>query len=64
MPKVAPDVVTLDYRLKVSQSGSDSKTDQLSFPGTPILILSELKWIPWEINPYATAFVSKGKRES
>ena len=54
----------LDYRLKSSLTAADVaerlKTD---FPKIPIVILSELPWMPQDAQAYAQAFVHKGEHE-
>ena len=57
-----PDVVALDYRLSSSLTSVDvARMVQSRYPGTPILVLSELPWMPDNIAPYAQAFVNKGE---
>ena len=64
MPEEHPDVVALDYRLKGSRTAVDfAKQLNSQYPDTPILILSELEWLPEDIAPYTAAFVNKGEPE-
>ena len=64
LPEVAPDIVALDYRLKGPFTAVQiAQQIKSKFPQTPILILSELEWLPDDISPYASAFVSKGHPE-
>jgi DNA-binding NarL/FixJ family response regulator len=64
MPKDAPDVVALDYRLKGSRSAVEiAQQLNAKYPQTPILVLSELEWLPQDIAPYSAAFVKKGEPE-
>jgi CheY-like chemotaxis protein len=62
LPKgAALDVVLLDFRLSSSLSAIDvAKQVKLAFPSIPILVLSELQWMPEEMREYATDFVNKG----
>jgi|SRR5690348_8192304 len=55
-------MVLLDYRLNSSLSASDV-ADQLKidFPSAPIIILSELPWMPEDAQAYAKGFVHKGE---
>jgi len=32
----------------------------LKYPATPIVVLSEMEWLPDDVAPYSTAFVRKG----
>ncbi|HZU41191.1 MAG TPA: response regulator [Terriglobales bacterium] len=56
------DVIALDYRLASTLTAPQiaSELRQL-FPDAPIIVLSELSWMPAEMEPYAKAFVSKGE---
>ena len=55
------DLVLLDYRLKSSLTAIDVANQvKNTFPGIPIVVLSELPWMPTDIGSYATAFVNKG----
>jgi hypothetical protein len=35
-----------------------------AYPSTPILVLSELEWLPEDIAEYSAAFVKKGEPEN
>jgi len=64
LPEAVPDVVVLDYRLKGPFTAVQvAESIKLKFPEAPILILSELEWVPDDIYPYASAFVGKGEPE-
>lgn len=64
LPKEQPDVVALDYRLKGSLTAVDiAKQINAKYPGTPIVVLSEMEWLPREMVPYSVAFVNKGEPE-
>lgn len=64
LPKDAPDVVALDYRLQGSRSAVDiAQQLNAKYPETPILVLSELEWLPQDIAPFSAAFVKKGEPE-
>jgi len=56
------DIVALDYRLASTLTAPQiaGELRQL-FPDAPIIVLSELSWMPAEMEPYAKAFVSKGE---
>jgi DNA-binding NtrC family response regulator len=58
---VAIDLVLLDYRLSSSLSPVDV-IEQLKgkFPAAPIVILSEMQWMPDDVKDLATAFINKG----
>jgi DNA-binding NtrC family response regulator len=62
LPKgVALDVVLLDYRLSSSLSAVDvAKQVRLAYASVPILVLSEVQWMPEEMREHATDFVNKG----
>lgn len=56
------DLIALDYRLASTLNAQQIATElQEIFPDVPILVLSELAWMPLEMAPYAKAFVSKGE---
>lgn len=55
----------LDYRLKSSLDASDvAEQLKANFPEAPIVILSELPWMPQDAESYAQAFVHKGEPEA
>jgi DNA-binding NtrC family response regulator len=57
----AIDLVLLDYRLSSSLTAMDV-AEQLkkAFPSTPIVILSEMQWMPDDMKDHAHAFINKG----
>lgn len=56
------DLVLLDYRLASSLTAVDvAKELKSRFPGAPIIVLSELTWMPEDVRPYAAGFVHKGE---
>jgi DNA-binding NtrC family response regulator len=59
--EAAIDLVLLDYRLSSSLSPV-SVIEQLKrkFPAAPIVILSELQWMPDDVRDHASAFIHKG----
>lgn len=60
----AVDVVVLDYRLGASITAKDLLPPiRSAFPGAPVVILSELEWMPDELKGEATGFVRKGEPE-
>lgn len=55
------DIVLLDYRLSSSLSAVDVANQVKSaYPSVPIVVLSELPWMPDEMQTHAEAFVNKG----
>jgi len=59
------DVIALDYRLASTLTAPQIAVElQQLFPGAPIIVLSELAWIPADMAPYATGFVSKGEPQN
>ena len=62
LPEERPDIVALDYRLKGPYTAVEiAKQLRDKYPKTPIVVLSELEWIPDDVTPYSVAFVSKGE---
>jgi DNA-binding NtrC family response regulator len=60
-PDQVPDVIALDYRLKGSVTSVEIAQQLKSkYPGTAIIVLSEMEWLPDDIAPYSAAFVRKG----
>jgi DNA-binding response OmpR family regulator len=58
------DVITLDYRLNSSLKAVDvAFILKQTYPGAPLIVLSELEWMPDDIRPFAAAFVNKGEPE-
>jgi|SRR5579859_791276 len=56
------DLVLLDYRLSSSLTAPEvAEQVKSSFPEAPIVVLSELPWMPDDIRAYAAAFVNKGE---
>jgi DNA-binding NtrC family response regulator len=55
------DLVLLDYRLSSSLSPLNV-IEQLKrkFPAAPIVILSEVQWMPDDVRDHAQAFINKG----
>ena len=63
LPSVSQvDLVLLDYRLKISVLTPLDVVHRLrsAFASTPIVILSELEWMPDDVRGHAAAFVNKG----
>lgn len=55
------DLVLLDYRLSSSLLAIDvAEQVKSAFPSAPIVVLSELQWMPEDIRTHASAFVNKG----
>ena len=58
------DLALVDYRLGESLSGPEvAKQVRSAFPAAPILVLSDMMYMPDEMAEYATAFVRKGHPE-
>jgi CheY-like chemotaxis protein len=58
------DVIALDYRLNSRLTAVDvAQQLKEKYPDTPILVLSDMMWMPADIAPLASAFVSKGDPE-
>ena len=56
------DVVIQDYRLASRLTAIDvAKLLKRAFPAAPILVLSEMPWMPDDMAPHAAAFVHKGE---
>jgi CheY-like chemotaxis protein len=54
----------LDYRLNSSLTAADVAARlQTQYPSAPIVVLSELPWMPDDAKPYAKAFVHKGEHD-
>ena len=55
-------MVLLDYRLNSSLTAADVAAKlKVDFPSAPIIILSEMPWMPEDAQPYAKGFVHKGE---
>ena len=56
------DLITLDYRL-ASTLSAPQIAEELNrlYPNVPIIVLSELAWLPADVSKYAAGFVSKGE---
>ena len=58
------DLVLLDYRLGENLSAPDvAEQVRAAFPGAPILLLSDMMYMPEDMEKHATAFVRKGNPE-
>lgn len=58
------DVVLMDYRLKSELTAKDVANQvQAVFPGVPIIVLSELPFMPEDAKLFAHSFVTKGEPE-
>jgi DNA-binding NtrC family response regulator len=58
------DLALLDYRLGETISAPDlAQQIRSTFPAAPILVLSDLMYMPEEMEKHATAFVRKGNPE-
>jgi DNA-binding NtrC family response regulator len=57
----AIDLVLLDYRLSSSLTPTDVIAQlKGAFPSAPIVILSEMQWMPDDVKNHAQAFINKG----
>ncbi|HET9742431.1 MAG TPA: response regulator [Terriglobales bacterium] len=58
------DLTVLDYRIGTTITAVEvARQLAATFPKKPILVLSDLPWMPDDIAPYAAAFVRKGEPE-
>lgn len=58
---IAVDLILLDYRLSSSLTPVDvAKQLKLAFASAPLIVLSEVQWMPDEMRDYAINFVNKG----
>jgi DNA-binding NtrC family response regulator len=62
LPESEPiDLVLLDYRLGEGLSAADVAPQlRAAFPNAPILVLSDLMYMPEDMEGHATAFIRKG----
>jgi CheY-like chemotaxis protein len=64
-PKGHVDVAVMDYRLSSQLSARDvARHIRAQYPDIPILLLSELLWMPDDVAGLVDAFISKGEPES
>ncbi|MBV9075664.1 MAG: hypothetical protein JOZ10_18735 [Acidobacteria bacterium] len=63
LPEHEPvDLTLLDYRIGPAlTSVAVAQQLQAAYPAKPILVLSDMPWMPDDIAPYASAFVRKGE---
>jgi CheY-like chemotaxis protein len=63
LPDTAPiDVILLDYRLSSTLTAMDvAKLLKQNYPLAPIVVLSEMPWMPDDMRGQAAAFVHKGE---
>jgi DNA-binding NtrC family response regulator len=55
------DLVLLDYRLSSSLTAPEVAMQlKTFFPGVPIVVLSEMPWMPEDMGAHAIAFINKG----
>jgi len=58
------DLALLDYRLGNGVSAAETAQQLKALhPSLPIVILSDMLWMPEDVAPYAVAFVRKGEPE-
>lgn len=58
------ELIVLDYQLGSRLKSADvARRVKEIFPAKPVLVLSDMQWLPEDIAPYATAFVRKGEPE-
>jgi DNA-binding NarL/FixJ family response regulator len=63
LPSSGVDLILLDYTLGVVSSRDLAKKLKAHFPAAPIIVLSDMQWMPQDIAPYAYTFVRKGEPE-
>ena len=63
LPDTEPiDVAVLDYRLGNNLTAVDvAKRLKRLYPAVPILILSDMLWMPEDVAAYASGFIRKGE---
>lgn len=62
LPQQRIDVAVLDYRLGPQLTACDvAQRLRIDFPSMPIVVLSDLPWMPDDVAPYASGFVRKGE---
>ncbi|HKR31873.1 MAG TPA: response regulator [Terriglobales bacterium] len=64
-PRSEPvDLIVMDYRMGNSISApAIARMAQEAFPKRPVLVLSDMQWMPDDIAPYAAGFARKGEPE-
>lgn len=64
-PRSEPvDIIVMDYRMGDSISSREvARLAQEAFPKKPVLVLSDMQWMPDDIAPYAAGFARKGEPE-
>ncbi len=64
-PRSEPvELVVMDYRIGSGMKSAEvAKMAQQAFPAKPVLVLSDMQWMPEDIAPYAVGFVRKGEPE-
>ncbi|HEY3769254.1 MAG TPA: response regulator [Candidatus Angelobacter sp.] len=61
LPAEAIDLVLLDYHLNSSLTSLDViKQIKSTYPAVPVVILSNMQWMPDDVKDYAREFVNKG----
>ena len=63
LPDSVPvDAILLDYRLASALTAVDvAKLLKQAYPAAPVVVLSDMPWMPTEMAPHAAAFVHKGE---
>jgi DNA-binding NtrC family response regulator len=55
------DLVLLDYRLTSSLTAPEiARNLKTNFPSVPIVVLSEMPWMPEDMTAHAVGFINKG----
>jgi DNA-binding response OmpR family regulator len=64
-PRSEPvDIIVMDYRMGNSISSPEvARLAREAFPKRPVLVLSDMQWMPDDIAPYAAGFARKGEPE-
>lgn len=65
LPTAEPvDLVLLDYRLPGRNTAVEvAKSARLGYGAVPIIVLSDVMWMPEDMAPHAASFVRKGEPE-
>jgi len=56
-------VAVVDYRLGEKRAVEVIEQVKHAFPAVPVVVLSDMFWMPDDVAPFATAFVRKGEPE-
>jgi len=63
LPESTFDVAVVDYKLGLVRAVDVVLTIQRVSPNAPILLLTDMAWMPDDVKPFLSAFVRKGEPE-